>query len=158
MNKVNLLRPAGLGLLIILVLTTLCPAVGPKITTGELVQKSENIIQGRVVQKYQPDPKAYSVKVVIEVKKTIKGTALPEMTINLPGGVVNGIGVKYSNMPLIKKDDEVLLFLSKKNTRFPLVGWNQGCLHLKGGMIQEKGVRSENFITSLERMVREVEK
>jgi hypothetical protein len=145
-------------LLMFFVITATCSALGPKITTSELVDKAGDIIHGRVIQKYQPDPNIYSVKVVVEVRQTIKGESSPEKTFSIPGGVVNGKGVKYSNMPLIKKGDEVLLFLSKKDTRFPLVGWNQGCLHMKGGMILEKGVRSENFISKIEKMVGEVEK
>lgn len=148
----------GSSLLILLFISASCIAAGPKLATSELVAKSGDIVHGRVIQKYQPDPNTYSVKVVVEVKKTIKGDDLPERTITIPGGVVNGKGVKYSNMPLMKKGDEVLLFLSKKDSRFPIVGWNQGCLHMKGGTVLEKGVRSENFIKAIENMVGEVEK
>ena len=92
--------------------------------TGELVEKSELIVVGKVIE-----PGKGSA--TVEVSETLKGEAIKVVKIT-------GIRKWRGQPETLPQDKEYLLFLSKVDGEYEIVGSNR---HLEG--LREPGVKEE---------------
>jgi hypothetical protein len=65
-------------------------------------------------------------EVTVRVDASLKGAAAAEITLYIPGGVVDGIGMAVSGSPAFAPGEEVVVFLRQKGSLYDVVGLSQG--------------------------------
>jgi hypothetical protein len=117
----------------------------------ELTSKSSIIIRGKVIalsSRWNEERTQILTDVTIEVSDYIKGESQgAELTIRVPGGVVEGIGMWVSDVPSFEEGQEVVLFLFGND--FEVVGGFQGKFTVEKGMVLEVGLPVEEFISGV---------
>jgi hypothetical protein len=84
----------------------------------ELSKGADAIITGKVVSQkseWNNGKRAIFTKVTLAVDEYLKGNrSQKSITIMHPGGEVDGIGELYTHVPTFNNDEEVLLFIKKR--------------------------------------------
>jgi len=117
------------------------------LSTENLSRDSELVVLGDVgdtMYIWSDDGKAILTSAVIVINEVIKGHYIDRtIQVEYPGGELDGIGLKVSDEPDIKKGEKVVLFLKRSDkvdrTSFHLVGKAQGKYHIDQDGIARKG-------------------
>ncbi len=105
------------------------------LSTEYLTQAAGLVIRGRVTgleSRWSDDRRSILTRVRVSVHEVYKGTApAKDLTVEIPGGEVGGIGMRVSDTPGLRLGEEVILFLGatgRKRTAgvFAIVGKAQG--------------------------------
>jgi len=87
------------------------------LSTEDLTEKAENIVVGKVIKKecrWNKERTKIYTYITIFVEEDLKGKAEgKEITVRYLGGEVGEVGLRVSDAPSFKEDEEVLLFLKK---------------------------------------------
>ena len=96
----------------------------------DLVNKADNIVQGRVEQVYvdwDAERRLAFTYISINVDDPMKGARRQTVLIRQVGGRVGNISMHVAGMPTFSQGEEVILFLNDlHNGTFMVVGMNQG--------------------------------
>jgi hypothetical protein len=105
-------------------------AVVPRLTLDSLVTKSEIIAHGRVVDSRVAwnDKRDYIwTHYRIEVMDSIKSSGRSTVTVSVPGGIIDGVGLRVSGATRFDPDEEVVVFLNRTPVGYyRATGWGQG--------------------------------
>jgi len=120
-------------------------------TLADLVSKAEIIVRG-IVSKVEPhwneDKTMIYTTVTLSVQSYLKGeTTASQISIEVPGGTVDGLTLWVSDTPKFEEGQEVIVFLRKEY--FQIVGWFQGKYTIEDDMVVEKGVPVNQFIEQI---------
>ena len=119
MRKEHLLKATAAFSVACLVLFTLAGTVSAEVesmTLAELVRQAETIVRG-TVSKVEPhwneDKTMIYTTVTLAVQSYLKGgTTASEISIEVPGGTVEGLTLWVSDTPTFEEGQEVILSLS----------------------------------------------
>jgi len=105
-------------------------AIYRRMSLDALVQSSENVIYGRVIEsRAQWDPATATIwtRTELLVIDGPKGQTGKTVAVTEPGGIMNGRGVLYPGTPQFRPDQEVVLFLYRApGNRLRVTGLLQG--------------------------------
>lgn len=98
------------------------------LSLSDMSDLSSRVIQGEVIDKnsYFKNGKIYST-LRIQVEKTYTGIGENEISIEVLGGVVDGIEMQVSGLPSLDIGQQSLLFLDHER----LMGFGQGIFHVQ---------------------------
>jgi hypothetical protein len=65
-------------------------------------------------------------EVTVRVDASLKGAAASEVTLYVPGGIADGIGMAVSGAPTFAVGEEVVVFLRQKSGAYDVIGLGQG--------------------------------
>lgn len=102
-----------------------------EITTQEAARQANLIFVGKVVSKqgqWEEGRRRIWTLYRVEVEQWIAGERRPKtLTLRFLGGVVNGVGMRVSDMPELRVGERVLLLCKDQPGLYcPVVGWWQG--------------------------------
>ncbi len=101
----------------------------PSSTTEALARRSDVVAVGHVASllaQWDENHSRIRTQVTIAVSENVKGTSSgSSFTLVVPGGEVDGVGEMYSDMPVFRKDEDVVVFAR----RTP-----QGTFRVEGGV------------------------
>ena len=154
MRKEHLLKAtAALSVAFLMLFTFAGPAsaVVEPMTLAELISKAETIVRG-TVSKIEPhwneDKTMIYTTVTLTVQSYLKGeTTASQVSIEVPGGTVDGLTLWVSDTPKFEEGQEVIVFLRKEY--FQVVGWFQGKYTIEDGVVVEKGMPVELFTAQI---------
>lgn len=122
-------------------------AIVPHMTTVELADASKSIVHGRVISlvpHWNDERTTILTRVTVDPIQYMKGEPGGEpIVFEMPGGVVGELGLDVSDVPHFEVGEEVVLFL--RSEYFRVVGWWQGKLSVKGGVVLEKDMTLDQF-------------
>jgi len=104
-----------------------------RLSMDDLIQKSTEIVRGRVVacQFTQRGPVIYSVS-RIQVLERWKGASAAVVEVQVPGGRLGGIRQTFSGAPQLTEGQEYVLFLwTGRSGVTQVIGFSQGLLDVK---------------------------
>ena len=105
-------------------------AIVRRMSLDSLVQSSEYVIYGRVIEsraRWDPATATIWTRTELLVIDGPKGQPGKSVAITEPGGVINGRGVMYPGTPQFRPDQEVVLFLYRApGNRLRVTGLLQG--------------------------------
>lgn len=115
-----------------------------------IVRDSEDIITGTVTDKvsYWKDGNIFT-NVTIYAKNHIKGKLDDKFVVTIRGGTVGNIRADVSDVPLFKKNEEVLVFLKDGK----VVGWKQGKYAIDGGVVKGTNGDINDFIKGIKKIL-----
>jgi hypothetical protein len=128
---------AKLGLLFVVVLPAALRGEPAKATLTvqvplDLTRRADSVITGSVTEvRSQWEGGRIVSRATVQVHSTLKGDTASTAEVRFAGGTVDGIGMRVSSAPLIRKGDRSVLFLSrgvKDPTTFHVVGGTAGKL------------------------------
>jgi hypothetical protein len=106
-----------------------------KMEMDALTKESTSIVHGICTGKssfWNESRDKIFTRVTLQVSEVVKGEQVKETTILIPGGRVDNIIYEVSDMPLIQKDEEMVLFLWQHKSGMNLVtGGLQGKVTIK---------------------------
>jgi len=148
-------------LLIVLVTAVLCLsspafAILAEVTIAELVQMSDHIVQATVLSTestWNDDKTSIITTVTLHIKETYAGRLdkSTQVTVMLPGGMVDGLVMEVEHAPVFIVDEEVIVFLTDINDKALRVsGWEAGKFTLENDLIVENGIPSAQLIQQVE--------
>lgn len=122
-------------------------AIVPHMTTVELADASKSIVHGRVISlvpHWNEERTTILTRVTVDPIQYMKGEpGGGRIVFEMPGGVVGELGLAVSDVPDFEVGEEVVLFL--RSEYFRVVGWRQGKLSVKDGVVLEKGMTLDQF-------------
>lgn len=97
-----------------------------QLTLDELAARAESILVGEVtdIASYK-EANIYTL-VTLSVEQTIKGETGGQVTIRLPGGEVDGLGLQVEDVPSFESGERAVVFLEEGEGIFSVVGGFQG--------------------------------
>ncbi len=118
-----------IALPILLFDTTMGRAQNLVTAADDLARQADIIAVGHVsslVPQWDENRARIRTQVTIAVSQSVKGTASGStITLVVPGGELDGVGEIYSDTPVFRKDEDVLVFAQRST---------QGLLHVAGGL------------------------
>lgn len=97
--------------------------------TDELARRADVVIVGHVaalVPQWDESHTRIRTQVTINVSQSVKGTAAGStLTLIVPGGEVDGVGELYSDTPVFRQDEDVVVFAQRSS---------QGLYRVAGGL------------------------
>ena len=127
------MRHLSAVLLFTLVPVTSQAATLEKLTLDEMIQKSTDIVRGKVVgsRVSERSPLVYT-HWKIQIAGRWKGESAATMEVVTPGGAVNGIRQVFPGAPTLAEGTEYVLFLwTGKSKLTHVIGLTQGLFDLK---------------------------
>ncbi len=116
---------------------------------GQLVEGSEAVLHGRVLSltpHWDEGKTRISTTVSVQPIDYMKGDlGGGPIQFEMPGGAVGNVSLAVSDVPEFEVGEEVVLFL--RSEYFRVVGWNQGKLTVKDGIVGGTGMSLERFAT-----------
>jgi len=126
-----------------------------KLTLEQLTHRASAIVRGVVIGLQSHWDEGHNMiytSITISVTDYLKGGAgAEEITIEVPGGEVDEIGLLVSDAPRFAAGQEVILFLREEY--FQVVGWFQGKYTIVDNVVVEKGVPVDQFIGQIKAIV-----
>lgn len=116
-----------------LTLGTLCAATLEKLSEEDLIRKSTEIVEGKVVSTgaIQRGPVVYTTYRV-QVKDWLKGGAAPVVDVAVMGGRYGNTIQNFSGSPVLNEGQEYLLFLwTSRSGLTQVIGLSQGLFQMK---------------------------
>jgi len=104
-----------------------------KLTLDEMIQKSTDIVQGKVVgsRVSERGPLVYT-HWKIQISRRWKGESAAAMEVVTPGGAVNGMRQVFPGAPTLAEGTEYVLFLWTGTSKLThVIGLTQGLFDLK---------------------------
>src|SRR4030042_6199277 len=105
--------------LLLLASTGTVQADSVKFNLKELTNGADSILVGTVTERssyWNDEHTRIYTSVAFSVEDRIKGDAGPQVTITIPGGMVEGIGAWTSDMVSFDQDEKSVVFLKKLTT------------------------------------------
>lgn len=122
-------------------------------TTKELTTEAEAIVLGKVIsiRSYYNTKSEVLSDVLIENQLTVGKNWLTDkyITITVLGGVIGDLNIKVSDMPEFTIDENVMVFLKRKNQSYETVGLAQGKFTFVDDKILETGQDTEIFLDNV---------
>ncbi len=122
-------------------------AIVPQMTTVELADASQSIVHGRVISlvpHWNEERTTILTRVTVDPIQYMKGEPDGgQVVFEMPGGVVGELGLAVSDVPHFEVGEEVVLFL--RSEYFRVVGWWQGKLSVKDGVVLGKDMTLDQF-------------
>lgn len=151
----------GLGVMIMATLVaTFCFAMMIKVGLPDLVQESQAIIVGNVVDlksEWLNGPKStiYTIATV-QVQEVLKGDVAvgKSVLVKVYGGEKDGLGLAVSTEPKLKIGENIIAFLKKENNEYRPVQLLQGIYHIEGNNILENNLVVDQFITEIKSSIK----
>ncbi|MFA6470831.1 MAG: hypothetical protein WCU00_02230 [Candidatus Latescibacterota bacterium] len=117
------------------------------LSTEKLTKLSESVINGKVEKteaQWSEDKKTIITRATIQINKVIRGNLNNnEIIVEYPGGEIGDIGLKVSDVSSLKAGEEVILFLTRKDSKddsvFKITGNAQGHYTIDKNRIARKG-------------------
>ncbi|MDX1440095.1 MAG: hypothetical protein R3284_09345 [Rubricoccaceae bacterium] len=132
-----------------------------KVDLNTLVRTSGHVVRGTVVDLrsyWDGGHHAIHTDVVVAVTQDLKQTSLPpEVVVTVLGGVVDGIGLTVEDEPRFSVEEDVLLFLNKKDGTYEVNCLFQGKYTVDQGTVVELQVPVSKFVSRIERKIEELE-
>jgi hypothetical protein len=130
-------------------------------TTDELAKRAEVVAVGKMtglVSEWNETRTMIRTRVTVTVDQYVKGgVSANTLTIYVPGGEVGGVGEVYSDMPIFRRDEDVVVFAERdKQNRYRVTAGPQGKLTLKRDAITGKVMVSAG--RSLDELTKEVKR
>jgi hypothetical protein len=125
------------------------------------IERSDLVIRGRVLDQrcaWSDDGRWIVTLVRVQVVETLAGEPQgAEVTVRVPGGVVDGIGLGVSDMPSFAPDEESILFLqaSPGGQTYAVTDHFQGKNTLVDGRVVERDLPDDEFLGQVRAIVRE---
>ena len=117
-----------------------------ELTLEELVTRADTIVRGSVVglqSHWDEDHTLIYTSVTISVSGHLRpGKQRDHITVEVPGGVVEDLGMTASHAPTFEADQDVILFLQGRE----IVGLSQGKFTIVDDIVVESGVPVNQFI------------
>ncbi len=145
----RLLSPAFRSLVVLfctfaLVYQTADATTFPRLTTKDLVTKSDAIAIGKCVgtsSKWVDG--RIETEIVLSVSRYLKGDLGASVTVTRLGGNVDNIGMLVPGAPKFRIDEEVLVYISQKESgRNSVMGWALGKFSIRADGTGEKMIFS----------------
>ncbi len=140
-------------ILILLIMIQNTTALIVEKSLDNIVQESEDIIIGTVVNKesYWEDGKIFT-NITILANDNIKGNKgiNSQFSVKIRGGTVGNIYAEVSDVPFFENNEEVLLFLKKGQ----VVGWKQGKYTIKDNVVKETNGAVNDFIKNIKKILK----
>jgi len=116
----------------VLLLAALLPAaasVVPYMGLEDLEAQGQVVVLGEVrsvASMMSEDGRIIVTRATVRVERSLKGGPRAEITIEVPGGTLNGTTLVASGAPRFTEGERVVLFLEEVHGRYGVAGWNQG--------------------------------
>jgi hypothetical protein len=125
-------------------------ALLPNFTKVDLIQQSESIVMGTVLEvnsSWSVDHSGIFTYVRLEIRDQFKGQPVgQEITLQIPGGRVGEITQVVSDAPSFDVGQQVLVHVYTQDTGYPGVyGWEKGSLTVMGEAIPDYNMTIEQF-------------
>jgi len=125
-----------------------------KLLVADLAKKADTIILGTVVQResaWNAQHTAIQTHVTLAVERVLAGKSEKEVTLQVFGGSVNGIGMRTSNDAEFWEGEQVIVFLNTRTVPSTVVGMQQGKFTVKDKMVigAETSSPLEEFIATV---------
>ena len=125
-------------------------ALLPNFSKEELIQQSEGIVLGTVLEttsSWAADHTRIFTYVKLEIHDQFKGQPVgEELVLQVPGGRVGEITQAVSDAPHFEAGMRVLVHLYTQDTGYPGVyGWEKGVLAVQGEAIPDYSMTVEQF-------------
>lgn len=140
---------------LLLLLSSFCFATEFQVPFHTIVQRSDRIVQGRVLSMSchagtnQYGDQLIYTDISIRTDQALKGERT-NMLLTIEGGTANGITLKVSDVPTFKVGEEVVVFAKKQAAGYLLSFGSQAKYTIKNdGMIRENGMSYRNFTKSI---------
>jgi len=138
-------------------------ALMQKATLAQLASGSTGIIQGKVtdvVSRWDAGGKTIFTYVTVTVDQWFKGTGPKAVTIRVPGGEVDGVGLMVEDTPAFAKGETVITFLepSQEQSVMKVKGLFQGKFTVENGKVREAGLPLGDFVQRVKSIVKAQEK
>jgi hypothetical protein len=131
----------------------LAAATIPQMELSEVVERSPQIVQGRIVRTWaawDAGQKAIWTHAEVAVSRDLRGNAGPTITISELGGVVDDVEMSAPGAPKLRTGEEVVLFTySTPGGLWRLRGWGQGKYRIERDSAGRQVVRREDFGATL---------
>ncbi|MCP5116398.1 MAG: hypothetical protein GY953_36675, partial [bacterium] len=109
---------------------TASATIVPRLTLERLVSGSEIIVHGRVLDSrvaWNEKRNYIWTHYRVEVEDSIKSSGQNTVTVSVPGGIVDGVGLRVSGATRFEPNEEVVLFLRRTPIGYyRATGWGQG--------------------------------
>jgi hypothetical protein len=95
----------------------------------ELTATADVIARGtvkKIESRWTTDHRRIVTDVEIEVLESLKGSPGTKVVVQQPGGVVGDIGQKVSGLASFEPNEEVVVFLERRGSKYEIVGLSQG--------------------------------
>ena len=106
-----------------------------RLSLDDMITKSTAIVRGKVLNSYTQfnGPVIYT-HYRIQTSETLKGTALPVVEVQLPGGTINRVRQSFAGVPEFQVGDEYVFFLwTGKTGATQIIGLTQGLFAVAAG-------------------------
>ncbi|UCE04808.1 MAG: hypothetical protein JSW07_14440 [bacterium] len=132
-------------------------------STAELTEEAENIVRGTVKDmksKWNDEKTFIWTFVTVSVTETTKGDSLDkqDITVKIPGGVVENVGQRSDDEVVFEKGEDVLLFLKKEMYKekeyFQVVRLFMGKYTFKDDEVVEKKVPVKAFMDEIKKAMK----
>ncbi|MCX5801311.1 MAG: hypothetical protein NTX17_08000 [Candidatus Eisenbacteria bacterium] len=138
-------------------------ALMQKATLAQLAEGSTGIIQGQVTDitsQWDADGKTIFTYVTVTVDQWFKGTGSQTITIRVPGGEVDGVGLMVEDTPVFAKGQTVVTFVepSEEQSVMKVKGLFQGKFTVENGKVREAGLPLGDFVQRVKSIVKAQEK
>jgi len=138
-------------------------ALMQKATLAQLTEGSAGIIQGKVTDvtsQWDAKGKTIFTYVTVTVDQWFKGTGPKAVTIRVPGGEVDGVGLMVEDTPAFKKGETVITFLepTEEQSVMKIKGLFQGKFTVEKGKVREAGLPLGDFVQRVKSIVKAQEK
>jgi hypothetical protein len=129
-------------------------AMVPAMTLDEIADASQTIVRGNVVSLVPHWNEAHTTiytTVTIEPLEYMKGEqGGGQVVFDVPGGIVGDLGLAVSDVPEFKVGEDVVVFLRPEY--FQIVGWRQGKLTVRDGMVRGADMSLARFRAHIARL------
>lgn len=143
----------------LLLLAPQSSALMQKATLAQLTAGSTGIVQGEVTNvksQWDPSGKTIFTLVTVTISDWLKGTGPKTVTIRVPGGEVDGVGLAVEDMPVFVKGETVITFLepSGEQSVMKVKGLHQGKFTIVKGKVREAGLPVGDFVERVKSIVK----
>jgi hypothetical protein len=104
----------------------------------EIVQKADTIVLGTVigqVSAWDVDHTAIYTTVTLAVERVLTGISRETVTLQVAGGIVEGMGMRTSNDAVFREGEQVIVCLDTSAVPYTLVGLQQGKFTVKDNRV-----------------------
>jgi hypothetical protein len=135
-----------------------------KLSFGRLIDEADVIVKGRVEEvkiRQPPDRRSVTTVITVSVASQFKGTRVPVVTIEQPGGSMGEIAQGVPGLPEFSTGEEVIVFLKRQRSgAHVIVRGKQGKFSAKTApgsnqaIVEDFAHRTETLDSFLDRLVK----
>src|SRR5262245_45236446 len=113
-----------------------------KLSVAQLAVEADTIVLGTVIGRvstWNPEHTAILTQVTVSVERVLKGSPGHEVTFQVRGGEIGGLGMQTSVDPSFHLGERAVLFLDTSTTPATLTGLRQGKSAVRDGHVRRDG-------------------